>query len=841
MRTGLILLSLFCVPAFASDLEKGEVRRVTVSTAQAEVLGGSTAPSLSANGRFAAFSCAAPGLIPGDENGMSDIFLHDRKKGLLTRESVGLISLNQYLDSIDPNGASTSPSVSRNGRYVAFQTAATNIVRESSDQNGVTDIVVRDRVTGDTIRASVASDGTQANQPSARPSLSASGRYVVFDSPATNLVPADGNALADVFIHDTRRRVTERVSVDRAGGDPNGASWSADVSADGRFVVFSSNASDLVDSDLNNQQDVFLFDRATGKTLLVSRPKGGGHANGASNFPRISDNGRYVVFQSSASNLVGGDGNGAPDIFLFERRRRRLRRVSVPVNGGDATGLSVSPEISANGRFIVFASTADDLVPGDSNGQKDVFRLDRRRRTLVKVSTPLSGNGPNGTSASPCVSASGRFICYESVASDLVEADTNNLADIFLADMKRSRQVRVSVSKGLDQGDDHSGLSGVSRNGRLVLFSSRAANLVPGDVGGKQDAFVRDLDTGITERISLGMGSAEANDSSAPIGMTRDERFVLINSLASNLVPGDNNGSGDIFLFDRRNRTTELLSRSSQGVPGDANSWSASISANGRRVAFDSGATNLVAGDNNGVFDIFLRDVALGETTLVSIAHDGSASNGDSLNPRITRDGRRVFFESDATNLVPNDSNGQRDIFLRDLERNTTTLISVSSSGSAGNGDSDQAAISADGRFVAFRSAASNLTADDTNLVADVFVRDLRKGRTLLVSRNASGAVADDASGYPSISGNGRFLAFQSTAGNLAADDTNGQSDIFLLDRKRGRIRLVSRDRLGMDSDGYSVLPRLSENGKYLGFTSMATDLVPADTNFARDGFLYRR
>jgi Tol biopolymer transport system component len=254
--------------------------------------------------------------------------------------------------------------------------------------------------------------------------------------------------------------------------------------------------------------------------------------------------------------------------------------------------------------------------------------------------------------------------------------------------------------------------------------------------------------------------------------------------LATNLVPGDTNGVWDVFVHDRQTGATERVSVDSSGVQGNANSDVSSISVHGRYVAFHSVASNLVPGGTNGTEDIFLRDRQLGTTELISVASSGAQANSYSdLLSSVSADGRYVAFASFASNLVPSDTNGCYDVFVRDRVLGTTERVSVDSSGAQGNNWSANPSISADGRYVAFSSQASNLVANDSNGAPDIFIRDRQLGTTERLSVDSSGAQSDSTSDYPSISADGRYVAFASHATNLVAGDTNGIEDIFVRDR----------------------------------------------------------
>ena len=361
-----------------------------------------------------------------------------------TPAGVGLGAVRVGPGGQQANGRSFEPAISADGRFVAFQSGATNLV--AGDTNGHKDVFVRDRVAQVTRRVSVGPGGQQPNSLSSNPAISAHGRFVAFISDASNLVAGDTNGTIDVFVRDRVARVTRRVSVGPAGQQANSNSFEPTISADGRFVVFSSFASNLVAGDTNGAQDVFLRDRAAQVTRRVSVGPAGQQTNGNSFEPAISADGRFVAFRSLASNLVAGDTNGSYDVFVRDRVAQVTRRVSVGPGGQQANDYSVSPAISADGRFVAFFSLASNLVAGDTNNADDVFVRDRVAQLTRRVSVGPAGQEANNTSFDPAISAHGRFVVFSSDASNLVPGDTNGAQDVFVRDRKAHVTRRVSVS-----------------------------------------------------------------------------------------------------------------------------------------------------------------------------------------------------------------------------------------------------------------------------------------------------------------------------------------------------------------------------------------------------------
>lgn len=407
--------------------------------------------------------------------------------------------------------------------------------------------------------------------------------------------------------------------------------------------------------------------------------------------------------------------------------------------------------------------------------------------TTERVSLSSTGQEGNGDSGFLDLSNDGRLVVFESFASNLVAADTNQDQDAFLRDRAAGTTGLLSLSTQGAQGDAYSGDPTISGNNRFVAFDSLADNLVRNDTNGAFDIFVRDLGAGTTRRVSLSSSGGEANRDSFAPAISDDGRYITFNSDAENLVPGDTNDTLDVYVRDTAAGTTTRVSVSSSG--GNTNEYSfavgyGGISAEGRYVIFESGADNLVPGDNNGRNDVFLRDLVAGTTSLVSVSSSGAQGDEDSYAATISGNGRIAAWTSNATNLAPGaNANGRKaDVFVRDLSTGTTRLVSATEEGRVGNHDSlNSKRLSDDGRYLEFRSAASNLVKSDTNHVPDVFVADLTTGSIVRVSVSSAGAQADgqSANAY-GLSGDGRWAGFWSQADNLVSGDTNGVADVFV-------------------------------------------------------------
>jgi Tol biopolymer transport system component len=405
---------------------------------------------------------------------------------------------------------------------------------------------------------------------------------------------------------------TERVSVAYDGGDPDADSFTPAVSADGRYVAFASDASDIVEGAGGDATDVFVVDRVTGLTEVVSLDMGGGEANGDSSDPSISADGHYVAFTSEASDLVPGDANAGTDVFVHDRHTETTERVSLSA-GADPDVGSFDPSVSADGGYVAFASSAGDLVAGDVNGSTDVFVHDREAGSTERVSLGADASGPSGDSSAAAISADGRYVAFHSAADDIDPSDANSFTDVFVHDRESNETERVSLDATEADADHDSRDPAISATGRYVAFASSADDLVEGDTNASTAVFFRDRTSDATVRASLRPDGGDPDGASSAPAISASGRYVAFVSAASDLVAGDGNGFADIFVHDREAGTTDRASldiqrTDSDGADPDGASSGAAISADGRYVAFQSAASDLVGGDGNSFEDVFLHD-----------------------------------------------------------------------------------------------------------------------------------------------------------------------------------------------------------------------------------------
>jgi Tol biopolymer transport system component len=397
----------------------------------------------------------------------------------------------------------------------------------------------------------------------------------------------------------------QRISIGVNGDESNRWSGSPSVSDDGRYIAFSSEATNLVPDDTNGYEDIFLYDRQTGELIRVSVANDKTEADSSSNFPAISGNGRYVVFQSEAGNLVADDTNRTQDIFVYDQIDDTIRRVSVKADGSEARGSGKVPTISADGRFIAFEFFGA-LVSDDTNEASDIYLADQLTGEIRRVSMAPQGAEANGFSSFPSVSATGQFVAFSSNANNLAANDRNGIEDVFVVDVQTGETERVSIASDGTAANGESFRAVISGDGRYVAFMSRANNLVPTDVNFTSDAFVHDRETGQTIRVSdlpedARLAPEEIRSSSFP-AISADGRFVTFYRYPtfSSL-----NFPYGYFLYDL---ITSQVTHIASSFDDKVGNGPAALSADGRYIAFGSDDDTLVLDDTNHEVDIFVLE-----------------------------------------------------------------------------------------------------------------------------------------------------------------------------------------------------------------------------------------
>ena len=767
-------------------------------------------------------------------------------------------------DGSESDGASGNPTISADGQFVGFESNATNLV--AGDSNAEIDVFVFDRDLRTTERVSVGSGGAQSDSTSEGASLSGDGRYISFTSNSTTFAPGTGDIL-DVYIHDRVLNTTTLITNSSGGeGFFIYSATGTSLSFDGSYLAFESDFVGLVPGDSNEQFDVFGFDATTQSMSSISFHSGGTSTTSVlqTTIAGTADADYYaggrialvdvlvagtdlglepsrpsltnVIGRLEGSEQVGSlttvdgsppvvpllAGNGAIDagstVYRGSLDQRGVQRLTPDVGAFEALQGSVSgtvfvdenrnqirdpgelrvPGIDAlvknplDGDELARVTSAGDDPATPSENEAGLVTFDslpvgsyvfdvevppgwtRSRPAIARVPAIQA----NGRSYDPTVSTSGDQVSFVSDASDLVSGDNQSFGDLFVFDRVDGGVTQVVRGLGFDTPTLLGGHD-VSGDGRFVAFSSDLPTFVAGDFNFMVDVFVYDRLLDEYERVSVTDGGQEVFGMSYFPAINEDGRFVAFVSEGP-LVPSDTNNAPDVYVRDRQLNVTERVSIASDGTQGNASSGgslfgsfligSVAISTDGRFVTFESDASNLVPGDTNGATDLFLHDRDTGVTQRVSRRSDGGQANDSSSFLSMSGDGNFIAFESDATNLDPNDTNGVADIFLFDVAAGTVTRVA----------EGDRGSLSDDGRFLAFSSDASGLVEGDENNTHDVFIYDRVDGLISRVSLGLGGAEPNASSRDPAISGDGALVYFESAANNLVPGDTNGVSDIFV-------------------------------------------------------------
>ena len=457
---------------------------------------------------------------------------------------------------------------------------------------------------------------------------------------------------ADSFT--TRLNISSGSTLAPQGVEANSHTFStaAAISSDERFVVFSSDATNLVAGDRNDAADVFLRDRWFNQTTRISVDNTGAPGNADSTQPVISANGRFIAFSSKATNFVAGEANVVADIFIYDTQTKQVRGI----NPLDSNGDSVNPSISADGRWIVFESLASNLVAGDTNNASDIFAFDSQSNQLIRISVNDAGAEGDGHSFHPMIAALGNAVVFESEASNLVAGDTNVTSDIFLHDLTTHTTQRVSQSTL--QTDRGSYRPSIAAEGKLIVFESDATTLVENDSNTVSDIFIKDMTTGQVQRITSATGE-QANSAAYYPTISANGRYVAFTTAATNLVSGNANALFDILKYDRQ---TQQLERVNVNINGKQSNFQSlklpiSLSWSGNYVIFTSNATDIVFGDNNLSFDIFayqlltpVRAAFSFKTNLLTLPLV-KLSDGRTFNAQLLMNEQGLFVLQTATEL----------------------------------------------------------------------------------------------------------------------------------------------------------------------------------------------
>lgn len=770
---------------FVRDLVNSSNILVSVNTTGGIANGGSRGSVLTPDGRYVAFTSAATNLAVNDTNGIADVFVRDLQTGITVLASPGA----QNASASNPS-ASENPEINDDGRYVSFYSTAINLVPFVST-NG---IYLRDLIAEVTTLASTNARVVLSNSSVASYShaISGDGKFVAYAaSRSVNLFSAA------IFRYSVDTGATDLVHTNALMPyGPRENIRALDITPDGCFIAFTANfPSNFV---ANATPAIVVWDGQTGITTLASRDVTNGVGIGSFDWPSLDSTGRFVCFTSTATNLTTNLVSGL-HVYVRDLLLNQTTLVDTDSVGNNWNSSSTIPFLSANGRFVAFQSLG--APPAARNFNLFIRDLQTNSVELISVPNPaLHSLSPNGSSAlTPLsVNQNGRYVAFASLASNLTTNDTNNNRDVFVRDLLTETNILVSMGTN---GFSAAGMSfepAISGDGRFVAFTSTATNLIPGDTNQKQDVFVFDLQTENVVLGSVSTGGTVANNSSYSPVVDEDGSHLFFRSKASNLASGTFVGE-NLFWRDLQNSNTTALTT---GGIADAK-----VTPDGRFAAFvgkisggsasnlyiwDSSAaariyTNLTAGiavmaicpDGKRVAYILSGQLQVLDRTANTNWTIGAVPLVSHVGVKFSADGQFLTFSSSSAQGFT-DTNGTFDVYLHHISSQTKTLVSRSHDISqAANGISDFPDVSYDGRFVAYRSAASNLVPNDTNGWPDVFVYDRLTGANRLLSANQSDKSGNNRSHAPIFSGDGRSLVFSSWASDLTTTDFNQSSDLF--------------------------------------------------------------
>jgi Tol biopolymer transport system component len=640
---------------------------------------------------------------------------------------------------------------------------------------------------------------------SSAPLISPDGRFVLFASTASNLalttngtpMAARFPAILNVFLRDRTNATTTLVSANLSGCGGNGDSLPAGLSADGRYALFVSSASDLVPDDTNNATDVFVRDLVNASTTCVSVNTNGVAAGGSSRSPAMTPDARYVAFVSLANDLVPGHINNISDIYVRDLQAGVTTLASpgaVAAGGNILTSRSEAPDITPDGRYVAFFSTATGLVTGAPGGG-DIYVRDLVGGTTIwasagaRAALRLSAQSTAAVCFNHVISSNGQFVAYEASTFPALGSTSSSWGYVLLYCLTNGVTTLIHTNAAVSTAayEDICSLD-MTPDGRFVTFIANTN----GTMGANTCALLWDEQS---SALTLLSGDSSNHVQSASLcdapAIEPSGRFVAFLSNATNLTANPTSGNYHLYLRDTLIPATIMLDADTNGFGSVISPVIIPQVGSNLLVSFEMADGNLVPNDRNHAGDVFVRDVVAGTAELVSThlpdlpcatpnAGSSIAAGG------VSADGRYVTFTSDADNLTPNDLNMCRDVFVRDLGSGTNVLVSIATNGLSGDGASREPTISPDGGYVAFTSSADNLVSGDSNHLRDVFLRDLRMGTTVMISANTNGISSIYSDSFsPVVSAGGRSVLFWSTARNLAPGSFSGQN-LFLRNVQSG-------------------------------------------------------
>ncbi|MBL8814301.1 MAG: PD40 domain-containing protein, partial [Planctomycetaceae bacterium] len=786
--------------------------------------------TLSANGNVVAFTSRGTNFVSGDATDLyTDVFVRDLVTGMTEKVSVGPGGIQGNSESGLFSGSFQYPSLSADGRYVAFSSSAGNLA--ASDPNFTIDVFRYDRVTHTTQLVSSNAAGVVGNSDSYAPAISADGSKVVFRSRATNFVGGVPNNVFQIYVKDMTSGSISLVSTDSVGTIGNSDSDDPTLSANGQFAFFRSVASNLVTGDTNGVSDFFRKDLTTGAIVRVNVGSDGTtQAASGTSIDHIvaSDDGRYAAFSMYSSNF----GNG---IFVKDLQTQQLRQITT----GDSSLQSWGAAISGDGRYVSFG-TSRSLLPEDTNNGTDYYRYDLSNNSLALLTVDSSGNqgkyttGQTNLMGDTAISSDGQVVMFTSSQAFLDNPDTNNVADVFVRSFVTETTVAASFhGTGLTSstGNGPDGFSGeyltgqaTSFDGRYAVFAGGRSDWVAGDTNGIQDILRRDRLANSTVRVNVdSLGLSATSPAYAP-AISPDGRYVAFETRQSY----DTRHTADlgIYVKDLLTGDIRLVSYPSSGpvqtTQSVDNPGISGVDASGSFCVIFHTYRSMSPEDTNGITDLYRWYSGDNRLELVTKDANGIVGNNYTRAPEMTSqisaDGRYIVFSSYATNYVPNDTNGFADIFLKDMTTGAVTRLSLDAAGNQFSSDSTLPSISADGTTVVWSTFLSGSYV--------IYARNLQTGVLTIANSNAAGTRSTQSGFYSAVSGNGRYVAFTDSSNLTPGPWPASQVGLYIKDLQTGLVvrtnvrsgptvdtALTSNWQFSFSGDGKTIFFRTSDTG----------------------------
>ena len=899
MRTSLIPSVVLILVTHANAASPILVSKADpASAASLSASGPSQQPLISSNGQVIVFNSAAPDLVaPSSNRWIDDVFVRDLAANTLTRISTRLDGTS------GGNGSSRVVQVSRNGRFVLFISEASDLV--ANDTNEAPDVFLHDRQTHTTQLISVAPDGvTPGNAASSNPSMSDDASRIVFDSFASNLVTNDSNSARDVFIRDLQTGITTRLSTNPSGSDSlGGNSEAVAISPDGQRVAYLTTTTNIVEPDTPRYQRLLIHELATHSTVAIPRPPGDVGSTVDIPLPQVtwSDNSsrmmiEYTSFRRLFSFQFGTGANPSDTLQSAIEGTRGFGAWTLSGNGtlgahslsnlihlwdfkGPSTPWMVespgnppsplrgwAPQLDANASRLFFISDSNDLDPQANDSRPRLYAANLATKQIRSIA-PLANAGHSAPPRPFDVSDDGSKVVFESVATDVLPSDRNGFPDIFLADLTSGTLTLISQRMSIPTASTAIGQSrieprGLSDDGRIALFSSTAADLVPGDLNHAQDLFAIDLDTQALQLVSRSLdGKGTGSHMSYSGSLSGNGRYAAFISTSTNLIPDDPHGLiPKLFLRDLVSQSTRLVSTNAARLPTPV------FANDGSALVFVSTDTepkvNLYDPALNTQIELGIAKSRGGEEILQvsktgsDIAYFATVSNGNGVQLlnratgasrslvigsfpqsgvfQLSADGQSILY-SGKTGLSPATQ------ILQGIPGKPPKILSVAPDGTTpARGECLEPALDETGRYLVFTSIATNLVQGTSPFISQVFVRDLQTGTTRLVSLASDGrSPGNQSSRSPTISANGRHVLFWSRATNLIDDDTNGSGDFFVRDLYTGTTQIIGRTAT-LAAEAKPSSAWLSRDGGRVVFNTFEDAFGALDLNRSSDVYAYR-